>query len=461
MRFVGRSRELGLLRRTLDATIPQAMAVTGPPGSGKSAIVRRALEGRPHLFFRCPPLPESEQRRAIANQLDLLAGGERGDRGDRAASTVPGWRSIFGHSSDLARSMGGNFTLVLDDAHHLLTARSKISAEDAEALEASTHVILIGSGRLPAVGELDPTALQIGPLPFRSATPLLPGADPSAKLRAYGMFGGLPGVLRHLDTSLTPESNAKRFLLGDEYRGPESPAAWIARSLQSPHRYVAILRALASGSLRWADLHAAIPDVAAGGQIAPYIHRLVDLGLVSVRRSLDAEPTSRDRRYSLTDPFTAFWARYLLPYRYGTESADGSTYFSTAIRPELPEHMEHVLAQVARQHMAFDSIETLGTSSRIHGSLWGKSGEITCAGTLMNGVPFYGVTTWKEPSRSASPLDALDVSVAKTRYGFGRERRLRLVFCGKPAPTWLRRVCARREDALLLEPAHLAGDTAS
>ena len=59
--------------------------------------------------------------------------------------------------------------------------------------------------------------------------------------------------------------------------------------------------------------------------------------------------------------------------------------------------------------------------------------------------------------RSASPLDDLDARVRETRYGFGRERRLRLVFTGRTTPTWLRRAVARRRDAQLIEAGDLVG----
>ena len=51
-----------------------------------------------------------------------------------------------------------------------------------------------------------------------------------------------------------------------------------------------------------------------------------------------------------------------------------------------------------------------------------------------------------------------DLDIRQTRYGFGRERRLRLVFSGRPVPTWLRRETARRADAQLVEASELLGE---
>ncbi|MGB1656882.1 MAG: hypothetical protein ACPHO4_06000, partial [Longimicrobiales bacterium] len=56
------------------------------------------------------------------------------------------------------------------------------------------------------------------------------------------------------------------------------------------------------------------------------------------------------------------------------------------------------------------------------------------------------------------PLKQLDLSIRETRYGFGRQGRIRLVFTGRSTPTWLRREVARRDDARIVDAAGLMGD---
>jgi hypothetical protein len=185
------------------------------------------------------------------------------------------------------------------------------------------------------------------------------------------------------------------------------------------------------------------------------------MGLLVSGRSLDASARSRGTRYAVADPFVAFWMRFVLPWRVGEERhADEPAvreHYAREIRPGIGEHMEAVLPFVARQHMRFDARETFGAYPREEGALWGPDVDIPVAGILTSGAAYYGACSWKPPRRADSPLEALDRAVRRTRYGFGRERRLRLVFTGRPAPTWLRREVARRPDAELVDAEALLG----
>ena len=49
--FVGRERELELLRTTLNSRRPSVTVVYGRRRVGKSAMIEKALEGRPTLTF--------------------------------------------------------------------------------------------------------------------------------------------------------------------------------------------------------------------------------------------------------------------------------------------------------------------------------------------------------------------------------------------------------------------------
>ncbi len=108
--------------------------------------------------------------------------------------------------------------------------------------------------------------------------------------------------------------------------------------------------------------------------------------------------------------------------------------------------------------MARDAIETLGANAREDGSLWGAGYDLPVAGILTSGAAYYGTCHWETSGRTDTPLDAIDRQVRETRYGFGRERRLRLLFTGHHAPRRLQREVARRHDAELIDADALVGD---
>lgn len=492
MPFVGRSRELGLLRGVLDRPTPQVVRVTGLPGVGKSALVRRAVGEYDGIVLVCAPLPAPAQLAAFGDQLAALDG----------HFATAEWTSFFQQMLDQARAAERPFVLVLDDAHRLTESRARWLEPLEETLRTAAseatamHIVLVGrESGLPGLegasaaggpraggaraggargggarggagpddgsGAVGQTLLRLGPLPLRTAAPLLPGSEAHHVVRAYGVFGGIPRVLAQLDTSVTVGTNVRRLVLDLDGPLAEAPAAWLEREVQTPSRYMAILRALAFGEADWGTVHSGVPDLTRSGQVAPYLKRLEELGMIEVRAALDAKQGSRSGRYAITDPFLAFWFRFALPWRHTasahTEPAPLREHYAEHVRPAIADHMERMMPALARRHMERDALETVGASVRACGSLWGSGYDIPVAGLLSNGAAFYGTSVWAAPERTPSPLDALDAEIRETRYGFGRERRLRLVFTGRAAPTWLRREIARRPDARLVEAKELLG----
>ena len=107
--------------------------------------------------------------------------------------------------------------------------------------------------------------------------------------------------------------------------------------------------------------------------------------------------------------------------------------------------------------MTFDAMEEFGVNARECGSLWGPGYELPVAGVLGNGTPFYGQVAQLGAESESSALAAMDGQIRETRYGFGRERCLRILFCGGRVSSDLRRNVARRDDAVLVELDSLAG----
>lgn len=476
MKILGRSRELGQLRSYLDARDPHLVVVSGIRGGGKSTLVRHAMEDFPGIVHVCPPLPDSDQRAALRLRIQALCTGA-----DVQPSSIPpdaGWEGLLDALLRCIPSGGRPFVLVLDDAHRLGEARSRYGAPVRRALERAGaegrpfHVVLVAPGGAVAPGDvledrdartgrtqnskMNSGSVEVLPLPFRAAVARLPGRRPHEKLRAYGVFGGIPRILEQLDDSVTVGTNVRRLLLEPDAPLGDAGARWLELDLQSPARYYAIMRTLARGEADWAAVHAGVPDLTRSGQVAPYLKRLEELGLVEPRRSLDASPRGRSRRYGLTDPFLAFSFRFVLPHRWQDPSLADADPWRRWIRPALDDHLASVFPLVCRQHMEHDAIETLGHAARESGSLWGPGYDLPVAGILTSGAPYYGVCRWTMADGD-EPFTDVDAAVRETRYGFGRERRLRLVFTGRSTPAAVRREAARRRDGEIIDAEALLG----
>ncbi len=472
MSFLGRSKELGALRGVLDSRAPSVTLVSGMRGSGKSTLVRRVVRDYPHVVHVCEPWPEPAQRSGLARRLN---GAPAAASDSEPVPRDAGWSDLFDAVLHRADQAERPFVLVLDDVHRLSESRARfltplvdVLARAAEG-EVALHAVLVGPGDMAAKVEaaLDDegpvfSEIRVPPLSFRSASSRLPGRSADGRLRAYGVFGGIPSVLQHLDPDVGVGTNVRRLLLADD--GPLSDAGglWLERDLQTPARYYAILSTLARGEADWGTVHEGVPDLTRSGQVAPYLNKLIDLGLVETRRSVDASPGGRARRYAITDPFFSFWFRFILPLRLHPPPAPGhdgeGDSYAREIRPRLDAHLESILPAVCRQHMKRDALETLGAVAREGGSLWGPDYDLPVAGILTNGAAYFGACDWL-PAREgrAPPLRRIEQGMRASRYGFGRERRLRVVFTGRPPSVESVRDVARDPDARLVDAEALMG----
>lgn len=450
------------LRDALAGPGPSVILVSGLRGVGKTSLLHHVTSDDPSaVYYLALDLPDLDHRRLLVRRLEGWAGDE---------APLPGtadWPELLTAVADVVDRTRRRLVLVLDDAHRLVASRRRVSSLLAETWTRAVrarglpiHLVLAGrSPHLgPALGEsetglgaLRSLEVRVEPLDFRRAAARVGGYAPVDRLRTWAVFGGHPLRLRHVDPSVTLTTNIQRTVLD-----PEGPLflegmRTLEDDLSSVARYVAVLRALGGGALEWGRIVEKASGVESGGQIAPYLARLEELGLVRAERSLDAGPRTRRRRYRIRDPFLAFWHRSVLPRVSQLGAGQGAGLRSDVVRGELDAHMSLVFPMACREYLRRYADERLPAVAREVGGLWGDGYDMEVSGTLRTGPVVYGRAFWRDEALDREADDALAGEVRSTRYGFGREARIRLLVSRSGFAPDLSRRAAR--DRLL----HLVG----
>ncbi len=477
MAFLGRDEEIQELRNRTGGPGPALTLVTGRRGAGKTALLRATFDettaGSRILWYRAPPLPDAGQRALLAATVASFLEERAAEPPVEPPDSDAPWPEILEPLDAWLYRTRTPSVLVLDAWERLVGAERRLPGIVADFWAGvrrrglPLHLVLASRpgevtdafrGDGPLADWVGPV-LHLGPLPFREVVGrLAPDAPARDRIRLHAVIGGWPEVVARVPVGRSLERSLEEAVLGAKTPLLRWGQELLEREVQSPARYAALLRAVSRGEREWGGIRDAIPDFTSGGQMAPYLQRLEEMELLTVERSLDASPRSRRRRYRVNDPFVAFWFRFVLPHLGELERGEGSALWRERIRPRLDEHVGLQFPGLCREYLARHGDEALGAVAREAGGLWGAGYDLPVAATLRSGAVVYGSARWTGEAPGEEVVDAIEEDLGRTRYGFGREARLRVVFTVPDPAEGLLRRAARDEAVAVVGAGDLVGE---
>jgi len=465
------------LREAVSDPTPGWVAVQGPLGSGKTSLLSTVLADRKAVCLQVSPLSDGDLLDDFRALLQDVLGELPRPRGPGVLPDpegTPGWRTLLLGLVDRASTHGRPLVLALDGWEALVSARRKLTSELAEALERAERrgaplrvvVTLEGGGdgagdgpdRSPVEG-LPPPArvVRVGPLPLRDAGRAQGGRDARDAFLRWACLGDHPGHLPGEEPGSDWEEAVIRRVLSPGGDLHDGPLRRLAMTFQRPERYGSLLRALAFGPLDWSQLRRRTPGVQRGGQMAPYLRRLEEMGLARTLRPLGAPEGSRNRRYRLTDPFLAFWFSCMLPVRSHLLTESPEDVWARRVRPRLDGHLARWLPVATAQWFGRHAAERFPAPGRQVGGFWGGETEFQVVSWLTNGQICYVESVWSQEPVGAEAFDDLKRRMKVTRYGIGREARTPVLVVPGGMDEELRRRVAADPLATALELSDLMG----
>jgi len=456
--LIGRSREQAALEFALDGPGTRVVALVGSRGSGKTALLAAALQGRQSLHFQVADLPPGDLIADLRALAEAVLGQVPSSRRPGVLPLGPGrgeWLSLLKGIGDHVEESDEPFVLALDGFEALTGAHRRIEEELLEVVEsAATRSVplrlVLTARRAEALGAFareevaawgQPTTLTLGALPYRDAGWDRLELTPRDAFLRWAILGDHPDHVRPGYPGESLGAEVVRRVLDPRGDLFDAPLRRLEAGFRRPARYAGVLRALAAGTLDWSGILRSARGIDSGAQLAPYLKSLEEEGLVRVALPLDAGPRSRSRRYAPADPFLGFWFGWVLPYRSLLPSLGGEAVWRDFIRPGLEPHLQHWMEEAARRWIAEHAEEGLGAPAREVGALWGGEADFPVAGRLANGQVCYGLVEWGA-STDHLPRE-MERRMRETRYGIGRQARGALYFLAEKPGPWIRRSVAR------------------
>jgi len=423
--FVNREAELAGVERALESSRAEMIVVYGRRGAGKSELLVRAVAGRGGFFYQATAEVIDQQLADLSAELRRSTGTVLGEFASSGA--------FFDALAGIAQTYGDRpFPVVLDEFPYLAQAEQGFDtlvqrwwdrwhrlAPQLKLFLAGSHVSWMKEHTLAEHGPLQNRRtgqIEVLPLSYRHAASFYPQLTGFDRVRAYGVWGGLPGYLRELPSGLGLRDLVLHTMLLPEARLFSEPDWLRFTDLRADRIYTSVVRAVAMGASRPSDIARAVGRGSAA-EIVPQLNRLIELGIVDRVAALAAHDAGRASvRYEISDPFLGFWYRFVDPRRGAirrVRTVEAAADLGREIEAEIDEYVaRYVFERVCREWVWDAAARRLmpeGLRIAEVGTWWSGRDtapdeiDVVALSPTREGV-LYGECKW-----SAAPMDMRDL----------------------------------------------------
>lgn len=477
-KFFDRDAERADIEAALRSKRPELKIVYGRRGAGKSTLFGHVFGNRAHFSYTCT-------QRVLALQLDDI---ERA-LNDFAPGALVGRLTTFDSFLDAlatlaARDRKKPLIVVIDELPYLARADSGILGDlqrwfntQKRARAGNLKIFLLGSMvswmQEQALSDSAPLKsvrtgqLAVHPLSYRDAASFYPRWSALDKIRAYGIWGGLPGVLDEILPKRTLWANVEATTLTRGVKLYEEPDWLQYTDLRGNAVYSSIVRAVASGHRRGSEIAGAVLPSGSASQthIQPHLDKLLESQILERRTPLlSTGSRPKTSLYFVSDQFIAYWYRFVNPERSaldrgqrarplarikdGMDKYISEDAFESVSRSYLWEALE---AKRLPKGLVFDRVGSWWTGRR------GTQDEADVVAYDGTHLTLIGECKWTNSPARTSDLAGIDKILRDFSAELSPAKKVwRALFCRSGFDSDLqRRAKDPKERLLLIEPADL------
>lgn len=324
--FFDRATEMADIEGALASKRSELRIVYGRRGAGKSTLFEHIFGTRRHFSYTCTQRVVSLQLADIERAL-----------GDFAPGVIVGRLTTFDDflsalATLAARAPKEPSIVVIDELPYLAREEPGVLGDlqrwfnaQRRAGASNLKIFLLGSmvswmeeqalSNSAALKSVRTGQLAVHALTYRHTAGFYPAWSPADKVRAFGIWGGLPGSVSEVSRGASLWKNLEATTLTRGAKLYEEPDWLQYTDLRGNALYSSIARAVASGERKPSDIANFVAS-SAQTQIQPYLEKLRDAQILERRTPLLAKgERPRSSLYYVSDQFLAYWYRFVDPER--------------------------------------------------------------------------------------------------------------------------------------------------
>ncbi|MCL2078975.1 MAG: ATP-binding protein [Oscillospiraceae bacterium] len=382
--FIGREQELNFFEDKYSAPGGQLVVLYGRRRVGKTEVMHKFCEGKPHVFYSCRELSDTKQHAAFTERLS-----KSGIPIIKYSSAFGEWEAAFKSILEMPTN-GKKKLLVIDEFPYMCKGNSSIPSLlqilwDEELKNQDIMIVLCGSAmsfiEKKLLSEKNPLygratgIYKMNEMPFEDAIKFFANYSDEDKMLAYAILGGIPHYLQQFDPALSLRENIIKNVLTKGCALYNEVEFLIRQELREPAFYNTLIEAIALGNTQLNDIY--MKTQLDKAKISVYLKNLIELQILerefSVLSSSKEQVTSTRGLYRITDNFFRFWFSFVFSNLSDLENNDAEGVFTYAVLPQINDFASPVFETVCREFMR-DKNRKGELSFRISrlGRWWGK-----------------------------------------------------------------------------------------
>jgi AAA+ ATPase superfamily predicted ATPase len=357
--FIGRDSELRFFEEKYNAEGGQLIVLYGRRRIGKTELLRRFAEGKPHVFYSCREISDTKQLAAFSERI-LNAGNPAA----KYINVFADWETALGGISELPTD-GKKKLLIIDEFPYMCKGNPAVPSVlqilwDEKLKDENVMIVLCGSAmsfiEKKILSEKNPLygratgIYKMNELPFEDAVTFFQGYSDEDKMLAYAVLGGIPHYLRQFEPALSLRENIIKNVLTKGCALYSEVEFLIRQELREPALYNTVIEAVALGNTRLNDIYTKTGLDKA--KISVYLKNLIELRILerefSVLSGAKEQATSTRGLYRITDNFFRFWFAFVFTNLSDLEANDAEGVFDHMVLPQLNDFASPVFENVCR-----------------------------------------------------------------------------------------------------------------
>jgi len=349
--FVGRNKELEILRRRYDSDQFEFGILHGRRRVGKTTLIKESIKGYRSLYFACPQ----------ANASTIL---------DHLSATYAKFKGLprfrFDQLEDLLDLLFVEDRLIIIFDEFTYLTQSDNSAEsvfqhsiDKHSITSNVKLLVSGSEvgmyeNLFSVSKplynRQTFQLKIEECDYYEASLYVPHYDVFDKIRTYAVFGGLPFYLARLNDQKTLRENIESLVIHPSAAFSDEVYMMVSSELRSVSEYQSVLQALASGNTSLSTIDSQ-SHVNSTDRTAKILSRLIAMGIVDKEVRFLDRPNSTKTLYRIQNNFLCFYYQFIWRNATARATLESSEFFDMFIRDDLEFYVSKRFETICKQYL--------------------------------------------------------------------------------------------------------------